>query len=63
MVRLTQQQSKWYRRQYYLANPANALLQKQENYKQNIDARRKANEVAYELKSEQKGLLERSIIL
>ena len=53
MVHLTKRQ---YRRQYYLANQKDAILQKKEDYKQNFDARRKANQLAYELKSKQRKL-------
>jgi len=56
MVRLTKWQSKQYRRQYYLANQRDLLLQKKEDYKQNVDARRKANQLAIELKSKQRKL-------
>jgi len=59
MVRLTKRQSKQYRRQYYLANQKDALLQKKEDYKQNVDARRKANQLAYELKSKQRKLAQK----
>lgn len=50
---------KEYRKQYYLAHRSKALLKKEQNYEQSIDACRRANKLAYGMQSEQRKLAQR----